>query len=302
MTTDLLTLANALDDAWHGQSRSFEREAITRFWGLLTMPARALDPNLPRKLLRRATVLRNARFEGRSVEEMFFSNKKFTEVDAIFFDVGSPLGHQSGNDAWVVEVERKQGNNQGDYYLAIQRARRFCQLLEDRFQVNARPVVVYEDDGGKLSYAKFDGDVLLLTMSELRARTRGLRFNAVGDIPGAGSDRLLVKLGLLRQLVDQDPNVPGGFGDALALARTAEVTGWPMQLPVYGHQNVERLPTSTALWFARARQPEARFVARIEKYVGELVADGLLVAPPPHARLTLEGGDAVLKTLRALEP
>lgn len=47
--TDLLTLANHLDDTWHNQSRSFEREAITRFWGLLTMPARALDPELPRQ-------------------------------------------------------------------------------------------------------------------------------------------------------------------------------------------------------------------------------------------------------------
>ena len=64
--TDLLQLANTLDDAWHKQSRSFEREAITRFWGLLTLPARALDPKLPRQLLRSASVLRNACFGGRA--------------------------------------------------------------------------------------------------------------------------------------------------------------------------------------------------------------------------------------------
>ena len=49
---DVLTLANELDTAWHKQPRGFEREAITRFWGLLTLPARALDPTLPRTLLR----------------------------------------------------------------------------------------------------------------------------------------------------------------------------------------------------------------------------------------------------------
>lgn len=297
--TDLLTLANRLDDAWHGQSRSFEREAVTRLWGLLTMPARALDPELPRALLRRATVLRNARFEGRGVQQMFFASKQFTEVDAIFFDVGSPMGHLEGDDAWVVEVERKQGNQQGDYYLAIQRADRFCELLRERFGIRARPVVVYEDDDGRLSNRTFDRGVLLVTMSDLRARTGGLRFDTIDDIPGAGSDRTLVKLGLLRQLVDVDPNVPNTFPDAATIARVAERGGWPMRLPVYGHQNVDNLPDATNAWFTRAAQPEDRFVARIEKYVGELVADGLLASPPPHPRLTLAGGDAVLELLRA---
>ena len=218
--TDLLTLANELDDTWHNQSRSFEREAITRFWGLLTMPARALDPELPRQLLRHATVLRNARFEGRLVEQMFFSNKRFTEIDAVFFDVGSPLGHLGGRDAWVVEVERKQANEHGDYYLAIQRARRFCELLERRFGVRGRPVVVYEDNDGQLSARTFDEGVLLITMSELRDRTRGLRFETIADLPGAGSDRLLVKLGLLHQLIDHDQNIP---------ARSRARWRWPRQ-------------------------------------------------------------------------
>ncbi len=61
---DALTLANTLDEAWHDQPRSFEREALTRFWGLLTLPARILDPAAPSKMLRSAAVLRNARFTG----------------------------------------------------------------------------------------------------------------------------------------------------------------------------------------------------------------------------------------------
>ena len=101
---DALALTNELDDAWHDQTRSFEREAVTRFWGLLTLPARALDPGRPRELLQAATVLRNARFKGEWVKGMFFANKDFTEVDAIFLQVGSSLGHPRGDDAWVVEV------------------------------------------------------------------------------------------------------------------------------------------------------------------------------------------------------
>ncbi len=81
---DALALANELDAAWHDQPRLFEREAITRFWGLLTLPARVLDPLRPREMLRSTTVLRNARFKGDPVKGMFFANKDFTEVDGLF--------------------------------------------------------------------------------------------------------------------------------------------------------------------------------------------------------------------------
>ena len=82
---DALALANELDDAWHDQTRSFEREAVTRFWGLLTLPARALEARRPRELLKAATVLRNARFKGDQVKGMFFANKDFTEGFAAKF-------------------------------------------------------------------------------------------------------------------------------------------------------------------------------------------------------------------------
>lgn len=55
MWQDALALANKMDESWHDQSRSFEREAVTRFWRLLTLPARALDPERPRSMLRAAT-------------------------------------------------------------------------------------------------------------------------------------------------------------------------------------------------------------------------------------------------------
>ncbi len=119
---DTLELANVLDAAWHGQTKCFEREAITRFWGLLTLPARLLDPERLREMLGAATILRNARFKGEPVKGMFFADKDFTEVDALFLQVGSSLGHPLGEDAWVVEVERKVAHHQGDYYVAIQRA------------------------------------------------------------------------------------------------------------------------------------------------------------------------------------
>ena len=299
MSTDILDLVNACDSEWHGQPRSFEREAVTRFWGLLTLPARALDPVLPRKLLATATVLRNARFTGRAVQEMFFEDQHFTEVDALFFGVGSSLGHPRGLDAWIVEVERKQGHHQGDYFRAMHRARQFAALFLQRFGIQARPVVIYEDDGGKLTYKTFDGDVLLITMSTLRDRTRGLSFTSPHDIPGAACDRTLVKLALLRQLVTKDPNVPGGFGTPAALARAAHLDGWPVRLPVLGHQQVDQLPSTLAGWFEQGCEGDKHLSDRVAKYVEELVEAGLLESAFPDPRLTYDGGQAVLRALRA---
>ena len=296
--TDALAFANDLDDRWHGASRSFEREAITRFWGLLTLPARALDPGGPRRLLQAATVLRNARFTGAAVQDMFFEDQSFTEVDAVFLNVGSPLGHPVGEDAWVVEVERKTGHHQGDYFRAMHRAKQFAQLLARRFRVRTRPVVVYEDDGGKLSYKTFEGEVLLITMSTLRDRTRGLSFSSLMDIPGMACDRTLVKLGLLRQLVKRDPRVPGGHEDGLAFARAVETDGWPLRLPVVGHQNVEALGTNLAKWLGMAREDDKHLAARVVKYCDEMVEAGVLCQGPPEPRLTLGGGQVVLEAMQ----
>ena len=296
---DALALANELDDAWHDQTRSFEREAVTRFWGLLTLPARALDAARPRELLKAATVLRNARFKGDQVKGMFFANKDFTEVDAIFLEVGSSLGHPRGEDAWVVEVERKGAHQQGDYYLAIQRARKFAELLSRQFRVRTRPVVIYEDDGGKLSYQDFDGDVLLISMAVLRERTAGLSFPSLLDVPGLASDKTLVKLALLRQLVAGDPNHPGWYGGPLMLAREITDDTPPLHLPVVGHQDVGQLPDLLGKWLAKQRETDAHLSDRIDRYLDELHDKGVLDRRHPAPRLSYEGGQVALRLLHA---
>lgn len=295
---DVLELANRWDEAWHDQARSFEREAVARFWGLLTLPARALDPVRPRAMLQACTVLRNARFAGAAVQRMFFADQAFTEVDAIFLGVGSALGHHEGQDAWVVEVERKVANRQADYWVAMRRARRFAELLATQFGVRARPVVIYEDDGGRLSYDLFEGDVLVLSMSSLRATTRGLRFSTLGDLPGPACDRTLVKVALLRALVHHNPHIPGAFASGLALARAVEDHGWSPRLPAVGHQDVDSLPGSVDVWLRRAREDDAHLAARVERYMAEMVDAGLLQRGLPDPRVSREGGDIILQLLR----
>ncbi len=299
MMTDALGLANELDEAWHDQARSFEREAVTRFWGLLTLPARMLDSARPRELLRSATVLRNARFKGDSVKGMFFANKDFTEVDAVFFEVGSSLGHPRGKDAWVVEVERKSAHQQGDYYLAIQRARKFAELFSRQFTLNARPVVIYEDGGGKFSYQDFDGDVLLIPMGLLRERTRGLTFPSLSDLPGVAGDKTLVKLALLRQLVAVDPNHPGWYEGVLALARDVQSDGWPLHLPMVGHQDTGHMPKDLSRWLARERESDAHLSDRVARYLDELHEAGMLDKRQPSPRLSQAGGQVALRLLHA---
>jgi hypothetical protein len=295
---DALALANRMDEAWHDQPRSFEREAVTRFWGLLTLPARVLDPERPRAMLSAASVLRNARFKGDAVKGMFFANKDFTEVDALFLSVGSSLGHVHGEAAWVVEVERKSANQQGDYYLAIQRAREFAALLRAQFGVHARPVVIFEDDGGRYSYKDFDGEVLLISMGALRERTRGLRFPSLGDLPGLACDKTLVKLAILRQLVAGDPNHPEWYGGPLALVRAIEADGLNLHLPVVGHQDTGKLPNVVGSWLARDRETELHLADRIDRYLGELHASTMLERLSPAPRLSFEGGQVVLNLLR----
>ena len=298
MHPDALELANKMDEAWHDQPRSFEREAVTRFWALLTLPARVLNPVRPRELLRSATVLRNARFKGELVKGMFFADKDFTEVDALLLNVGSALGHESGDDAWVVEVERKSAHQQVDYYVAIQRARRFAELLSRQFSVRARAVVIYEDDGGRYSYADFDGAVRLIRMSVLRDRTRGFRFPSLSDLPGLACDKTLVKLALLRQLTAGDPHHPDWYRGALALARDVAADS-SLHLPVVGHQDTDHLPRSVSGWLDKERESDDHLARRIEGYLGELHKDGELENPHSAPRLTLRGGHTVLKLLRA---
>lgn len=296
---DALDLANELDSTWHGQAKSFEREAVTRLWGLLTLPARVLDPERPRELLRSASILRNARFQGSAVKDMFFGNKTFTEVDALFLQVGSSLGHTRGEDAWVVEVERKEANQQHDYFSAIQRARKFADLFANAFGVRALPVVIFEDDAGKLSYQRFDGDVLVVPMSTLRDGTRGLSFPSLSDLPGLGSDKTLVKMALLRQLATVDPNRPGWYGGPLALAREVATKGWPLHHLVVGHQNTETLPDTLDKWLHREKEPEGHLSARIDRYLDEMDEAGLLERRQPSPSLSKLGGQIALRILSA---
>jgi hypothetical protein len=296
---DALALANELDETWHDQPRSFEREALTRFWGLLTLPARVLAPLRPREMLRSTTVLRNARFKGDPVKVMFFANKDFTEVDGLFLQVGSSLGHPRGEDAWVVEVERKTAHEHGDYYLAIQRARKFAEYFSRQFGVRARSVVIFEDDGGKLTYQDFDGEVLLIPMSTLRDRTRGLSFPSLLDLPGVASDKTLVKLGLMRQLVAGDPNHPAWYGGALSLARDVDGEGLPLHLPVVGHQDTGLLPNTLSKWLHKERETDAHLVDRVDRYLEELHGKGVLDRLKPAPRLSQTGGQVVLRLLDA---
>jgi hypothetical protein len=296
---DALTLANELDAAWHAQTRCFEREAVARFWGLLTLPARILDAERARALLGSATVLRNAQFRGDRVKGMFFADKDFTEVDALFLRVGSCLGHLDGDDAWVVEVERKAAHQQGDYYLAIQRARRFAELFAEQFRVHARAVVIYEDDGGRLTYQDFDGEVLLISMTSLRERTRGLTFPCLRDLPGVACDKTLVKLALIRQLVTRDPYDPGWYAGPLALARELAADGIPLHLPVVGQQDTGRIPESVDRWLSAERESDAHLVERIDRYLAELRDAGVLERTTPSPRLSEAGGHVVLRLLQS---
>lgn len=294
---DALTLANALDEAWHAQPRSFEREALSRFWGLLSLAAGVLSPGRPRALLRAATVLRNARFQGAEIREMFFDNQEYTEVDGIFFKVGSTLGHLQGDEAWVVEVERKAAHSQGDYYKAVQRAKKFAHLLGGRFGLQVRPVVIFEDEAGRFSAEPFDGEVLLIPMGTLRRRTQGLRFPGLADLPGVACDKTLVKLALLRQLTAADPHHPGGYRGPMGLARAVEAAGLDLHLPVVGHQRTDALPSSLRDYLLHAREDDAHLQARIERYLSELVQGGALQTLYPAPRLSIAGGDAVLRLL-----
>ncbi len=296
---DALDLANELDAEWHGQGRMFEREAVARFWALLTLPARILGADRPREMLTSATVVRNARFFGDAVKSMFFADKDFTEVDALFFGVGSSLGHPRGDEAWVVEVERKAGNGQGDYYVAAQRARKFAEYFSARFRIRAWPVVIYEDDGGKLTYQHLDQNVLFIAMGPLRERTRGLRFPSLADIPGLASDKTLVKLALIRQLVAADPNHPGWYGGPRAFARDIESDGLPLQIPVVGHQETTRIPEQLTKWLALERETDDHLEDRISRFLRELHEAGVLDKLKPAPRLSLSGGRIALRLLRA---
>jgi hypothetical protein len=137
-------------------------------------------------------------------------------------------------------------------------------------------------------------------MTTLRARTRGLRFPSLADLPGLACDRTLVKLALLRQLVAGDPNHPSWYTGPLALARAVAASGYDLHLPVGGHQDTGALPDHVDAWLAKEREPDGHLEERVRGYLTQLHEQGALdrLLPP---RLSLAGGDIVLTLARAEE-
>lgn len=70
-------------------------------------------------------------------------------------------------------------------------------------------------------------------------------------------------------------------------------------MPVVGHQEVDALPASVDKWFAMGRQDDAHLAKRVDRYLGELLADGLLDRIHPEPRLSYDGGQVVLRLMRA---
>lgn len=180
----------------------------------------------------------------------------------------------------------------------MQRARKFATLFAERFRVRTRPVVVYDDDQGRYSYQQFDGEVLLLSMRQLRSRTQGLSFRGLEDVPGLASDRTLAQLALLRQFVKVDPKVHGWYGGPLALANEIARDVSDLHLPLVGHQDAGALPDTLDTWLAKARESDDHLATRIDGYLDELHVNGLLEGRTPQPRLSMKGGHVVLRLLR----
>jgi len=299
---DFLAFANALDAGWHAQPRTYEREAVTRLLALLTLPARLLDADRPAALVEAATTLRNVRLSGPSARDLFFENQQYTEVDAVFFDLGSPLGHIRGKGAYVVEVERKSRAQQADYLRAMMRARKICGLLQRRFNIVVQPILVYDDHDGALSYARFEDHLVLLPMRDLRRATEGLHVDRPQEIPGRSGDKTLVKLDLLWLLARSNPDDPySGVQGPDALARAAERADIDLFLPVVGHQDLDDAPRRLDSWLAKGREDEQHLRKRLDKYLNELVESGDVRRTGRGPVLTPSGGNIVMGYTRFLD-
>ncbi len=293
---NLLTLVNHLDREWHGQAHDYEREAITRFAALLTLPARLIAPDRPARLLREATILRNARFTGRAVTDIFFHKQNFTEVDAILFDVGSPVGHLRGGCDYVVEVERKFRDRERDYYKAMQRAREVSALFDRLFGRRLRPVVIFEDRREALSYRTHQDDVLFIPMSRLVELTETVPIIHPDEIPGRASDKTMVKLSLLWLLARRNPYDPRAAGTKVSnLIVDARRVDEPVHLPVVGHVDLDRVPRTFDRWLRECRNQSVDHAEkRLSRYFEEMEQAGLIDHASRNPTLTRAGGDVVL--------
>lgn len=291
-TPDLLDLLNRLDRAWHGQPQTYEREALTRFLQLVTLPARLVHSG---HRVRETIVLRNTRFCGRSVHEFFFEDQSFTEVDGIFARCGSALGHARGGGSYVVEVERKPGGRNADYLRAIRRARKIAALLERRFADPVWPALIYDDRGGDLSYARHEDGLITISMTHLRTVTDGLRATHPDEIPGRAGDRTQVKLDLLWQLACCNPDDPWTEPrTAAGLVNAARRADLDLRKPVVGHQDLEQVPAAFDRWLETSREPWDKLIARVDGYLSELAGIGLIEPAQRGFVLTSDGADVVL--------
>lgn len=292
---DLLAFVNSLDRLVHKMPRDYEREAVTRLLALMTVPARIVSPRRPAELARSGVLLRNVRFEGPEFREIFFRDQPFTEVDAIFLGLGSVLGHVAKTASYIVEVERKSIEKNRDYYRAMQRARLVASIFARHFGSPFLPVVVFDDREGRLTYKRFDGDLVIIPMSLLADQTGGIRINEPDLIAGRASDRMMVKLDLLRILAASNPDDPRQ-GALTAAQVVVEARGRvPLHLPVYGHQRLGSAPRTVARWVAQNRERDDHLEGkRLPKYLNELCEIGALTRVGEGYRLTELGGDIVL--------
>lgn len=293
-SADLLALANHFDREWHAQPRTYEREALTRLLQLMTLPARIVSPGRPARLIEGATILRNVCFTGSAVEAIFFKSQQYTEVDCIVFGLGSVLGHPDPSSAYVIEVERKSRDNNGDYYRAIRRARRICDLIARRFRLVAHPILVYDDRDGHLSHPTDEDGAVILAMSHLVEATAGLGVRRPAEIPGRASDRVMLKLDLLWTLAGFDPAHPlSDRRSVQGLIDAARRAGLDLRMPVTGHQDLDRF-SQLDRWYARAEESPEHLHTRIDRALDELSRDGLLRRNASGPELTLAGSNVVL--------
>lgn len=301
--SDLLDFVNRLDRLWHAQPRDYEREALTRFFTLVTLPARLISSDRPARLAQESTILRNVRFTGASVRDIFFRDQNFTEVDAIFFNVGSSAGHLGGGDSYVVEVERKALARNRDYYRAMQRSRKISLLFQRIFDAPLLPVVVFDDREGSLNYGPYDDDLVVLPMTRLQELTSGVPILLPDEIPGRSSDRTMVKLAILWLLARTNPDDPRmARTSARRLIELARREGVPLHLPALGHLDLDRFHGSLGRWLTDIREDDRHLERkRIGPYLTELCESGAAEIQAGSPILTRQGGEVVLQFAQYLD-
>lgn len=302
-TDDLLAFVNKVDREWHDMPRDFEREAMTRFWTLLTLPARLLRPERLLELGRQCVSSRNIRLTGDAIREIFFKDQQYTEVDGIFFHVGSVLGQLEGGASYVIEVERKLSDQHGDYYRALLRVRKVSKILQKAFGGDFYPVLIFDDQDEKLSYPTHEDETAVISMGRLRALTEGLPVLHPDEIPGRASDRVLVKLDLLWLMAQQDPesphHVPATPKQLAILAQQRRLT---LRLPVSGHQNIDGMGADLRRWLNRVEEDDTHLLEkRLPLYLGELEVAGAIQREGNGYQLSRSGSDYVLGYSRFLD-